>query len=150
MVQKYPINNLKFGLQWTDKDCKLLPLGTECLGTLTFWQENILSQILVLKCTKTTLESTGFLKAKQDATQVTQKHQHRVERDEIAKFAEALCIVVGSTAKVQLFKWLVRHQLLFGCQSSDAVWDKAREKNSDGATLSNTIIYQTMTDMAQM
>lgn len=92
----------------------------------------------------------NFCKAKRDGIQVTQKHQHRVVGDEITKVVEALFIVVGSVAKVQVFKRLVRHQLLFSCQSGEALWDEEGEKNSDGATLSNTIIYQTMTDMAQM
>lgn len=49
------------------------------------------------------MESLGFLKAKQEGIQVTQKHQHRVVGDIITKVAEALFIVVGSIAKVQLF-----------------------------------------------
>lgn len=145
------VNYLKFVFHWTDHDYKILPLSTVCLGTLKFLiRERSFSNISFEMYKDYCGRCWIFFRARWDDIQVTQKHQHRVVGAEIPKVAEALFIAVGSIAKVQLFKWLVRHQLLFGCQSSDPVWDKAREKNSDGATLSNTIIYQTMTDMAQM
>lgn len=45
--------------------------------------------------------SIEFFKAKQENSQVTQKHQHRVIGDETIKIAEALCIVVASVTTVR-------------------------------------------------
>lgn len=79
-----------------------------------------------------------------------QKHQCRMA-DETAEVAEVL-FTVCSTSKLELFKLLMRYPLLFGCQTVQIMLSgtKQRKKKSGGATLSNVIIYQTMTGSPNM
>ena len=66
--------------------------------------------------------------------------------DETAEVAEALFILLGSRAQVRATH-VSRETPITVWQlnsATDAFWDKARGWESDGATVSNTIIYQTM------
>lgn len=94
-------------------------------------------------------EMLSFLKQSRKALD-RQKHQRRVV-DETAKVAEVL-FTVCSTSKLELFELLMRHPLLFGCHTVQIMLSgtKRRKKKSCGATLSNVIIYQTMTEVVQI
>ena len=91
----------------------------------------------------------SFLKQSRKALD-RQKHQREVV-DETAEVAEVL-FTVCSISKLELLKLLMRYTLLFGCQIVQIMVSgtKQRKKRSSGATLSNVIIYQTVTEVVQI